>query len=92
MPTGVHYTILDYGLTAVALVLMGLIVYLFVKFLTNHCSKMTQILTDLVEVTRDLKESQHGLRDISEDVRDEVRYCRGEILRNREEMRKTCEK
>lgn len=55
------YSILDYGVAAVTLVALGFVVYWFVRFLSNHMSKVTEVLDRLVDITRDMADEFHRL-------------------------------
>ena len=73
MPVELPFSILDYGLTALALILMGGIVYVFVRFLTNHMTGVTTTLEHLVETSRDLRDESHGMADEFHRLTSEVR-------------------
>lgn len=49
------------GVLVLSLGVLGLVVYLFVMFLTNHMGKVTSILDDLVQVTRAMREEFYRL-------------------------------
>jgi len=85
------FTLLDYGLTALALFAMIAIVWLFVKFLSNHMAKMTGVLEDLANVTRGMSEEvfrqTRATRDLSLDVEE-----LGSAVRATRNRRRTNEK
>jgi len=74
LPQDIPFSILDYGVAIVALLVLGLVVYLFMKFLSNHMGEMARILKSVVESGEHLADMTRGMADefhrCTEEVRD----------------------
>lgn len=85
MPTPVYDPInfLEYGVAAIAVIALGVVVYLFVKFLTNHMSKITYVLDDLVHLTRSHTEEVFRATRATRDLEDKIEELKDELCQER---------
>ncbi|HXF72769.1 MAG TPA: hypothetical protein VNO79_09205 [Actinomycetota bacterium] len=80
-PPEFPYSILDYGLAAFATLINLAVVWLFVRFLSNHMGRVTKTLEDLVATTRELVEQVFRLSEATRDQLSEFRRDRASIRR-----------
>ncbi len=62
-PSPWPYSVLDYGVGVLSIIVLGAVVYLFMKFLTTQFVKFTNILENLVNMTRLMADEFHRMID-----------------------------
>jgi len=77
---GFPFSLLDYGLAAVAIIALVVCVYMFIKFLGNHMTSVTEALGNLVDTT-------HNLTELTRNMTDEFHRTTGEVQHATDEVR-----